>query len=211
MQDWRSVRGLLRCLALEPVLEDGGDALVIERADLHRAGGDRLCSGGIDAAIETQNAEAGPEPLFRMWSSGQHGDDQCLGVGTDRASLALEAFRVPLGVQPVRTRHVVGQGAMSRTAIASGVRGNTLTAVEHLDRALGQPCLDLLADQAVRDGIEEPGGFDVIVDADPGKCPFGVLVIGVGQRSHRRALDRLEQLPPADPETAHHTSVQLHQ
>jgi hypothetical protein len=42
--------------------------------------------------------------------------------------------------------------------------GNTLTAVEYLHRALGQPGLDLLADQGMRDGVEEPGGCDVIVD-----------------------------------------------
>ena len=146
-----------------------------------------------------------------MWPPGQHGDDQRLGVGTDRASLALEALGVPFGIQPVRARHVVGQGAMPWAAIAPGVCRNTLTAVEHLHRALGQPCLNLLADQGVRDGVEEPSDLDVIVDANPGKRPFGVLVIGVGQRSHHRAFDRLEQLPPADPETAHHPPVQLHQ
>jgi hypothetical protein len=68
-----------------------------------------------------------------------------------------------------------------------------------------------LADQGVRDGVEEPGDLDVIVDANPGKRPFGVLVIGVGQRSHHRAFDCLEQFPPADPEAAHHPPVQLHQ
>ena len=189
VQDRRIVRGARRRSGLEPVLEDGGDALVIERADLDRTGGDRLRSGGINAPIETQDAKAGTEALLRMWPSGQHGDDQRLGVGTDRPSLALEAFGVPLGVEPVRARHVVGQGAVPWAAIASGVRGNALTAVEHLHRALGQPCLDLLADQTVRDGVEEPGGFDVIVDADPGKCPIGILVVGVGQRSHDRSLD----------------------
>ena len=91
---------------------------------------------------------------------------------------------------------------------------------QHADRggtpppcARSQPCLNLLADQGVRDGVEEPSDLDVIVDANPGKRPFGgVLVIGVGQRScNHRAFDRLEQLPPADPETAHHSPVQLHQ
>ena len=62
-----------------------------------------------------------------------------------------------------------------------------------------------------RDGVEEPGDFDVIVDADPGKCPIGILVVGVGERSHRRPLDGFKQLPTADPETAHHSPVQLHQ
>ena len=63
-------RGAWRRSGLEPVLEDGGDALVIERADLDRAGGDRLRSGGINAPIETQDAKACAEPLLRMWPSG---------------------------------------------------------------------------------------------------------------------------------------------
>ena len=134
-------------------------------------------------------------------------------LGPIARALALEALGVPFGIQPVRARHVVGQCAMPWAAIAPGVCRNTLTAVEHLHRALGgQPCLNLLADQGgLRDGVEEPSDLDVIVDANPGKRPFGVLVIGVGQRSHHRAFDRLEQLPPADPETAHHPPVQLHQ
>jgi hypothetical protein len=141
-------------------------------------------------------------------ASGQHGDDQRLGVGTDRPGLALEAFRAPLG-EAVRARHVVRQSSVPWAAVAPDMGGNTLTAVEYLHRALGQPGLDLLADQGMRDGVEEPGGCDVIVDADPCKCPFGILMISAGQRSHRRAFDRLEQ--PADPEAAHYPPVQLRQ
>ena len=88
VQDRRAVRGARRRLGLEPMLEDGGDTLVIERAaaDLDRgADGDRLRSDGINAAIEAQDAEASAEALLRMWPPGQHGDDQRLGVGTDRA------------------------------------------------------------------------------------------------------------------------------
>ena len=66
VQDRRAVRGARRRLGLEPMLEDGGDALVVERTDLDRADGDRLRSGGIDAALEAQNAVAGAEPLFRV-------------------------------------------------------------------------------------------------------------------------------------------------
>src|ERR1700757_1115718 len=143
------------------MLEDGGDAPVIERADLDRAGGDRLRANGVDAPIETQDAQACAEPLLRMWPSGQHGDDQRLGMRTDRPRLALEAFGAPLGVEPMCTRHMVGQGTVPRTAVASGVCGNALTAVKHFHGAFGQPYLDLLADQGVRDGVEEPGDFDM--------------------------------------------------
>jgi hypothetical protein len=109
VQDPRSVvRGIQRRSGLEPVLEDGGDALIVERPNFHRAGGDCLRSGRINAAIKAQDAKACAEPLLRVWPSSQHGDDQCLGVGTDRPRLILEAFRVPLGIEPMRARHVVG-------------------------------------------------------------------------------------------------------
>ena len=64
---------------------------------------------------------------------------------------------------------------MPRSAVAALMRGHALTAVKHFHRALRQPCLDLLTDQSVRDRIEEPGNFDVVVDPDPGKPPFGEL------------------------------------
>jgi hypothetical protein len=41
-------------------------------------------------------------------------------------------------------------------------------------------------------GVRRRELFDVMVDADPGKCPFGVLMVSVGQRSHRRVLDSLD-------------------
>jgi len=147
MQDRCAVRGVLRRPGLEPILEDGGDALVIERADLDRAAGDRFRTVSLDAAIEAQDAEAGPEALFRMGPAGQHGDDQRLGVGADGSRLALEAFWGPLGVEPVRTWHVVRQGAMTLTAITSGVGSNTLAAMEHLHSPLSDARLDLLADR----------------------------------------------------------------
>jgi hypothetical protein len=58
--------------------------------------------------------------------------------------------------------------AVPWTAIAPGVSGNTPAAMEHLHSAFRHACLDLLADQGVRDGVEEPGNFDVIINADPG-------------------------------------------
>ena len=39
---------------------------------------------------------------------------------------------------------------MPGAAIAPCMRGNTLAAMEHLNRALGDACVDLLADERVR-------------------------------------------------------------
>jgi hypothetical protein len=70
MQDRCAVRGTLRRSGLEPIRKDGGDALVIERADLDRPSGDRFRTVSCDAAVEAQDAEAGTKALFRMGPSG---------------------------------------------------------------------------------------------------------------------------------------------
>ena len=86
VQDRRAVRGERRRLAIEPVLDDGGDALVIERADLDCSDRDSLGPSSIDAAIYFLDAEAGPEPLLRFSPPGQYGDDERLGIGAYLAS-----------------------------------------------------------------------------------------------------------------------------
>jgi hypothetical protein len=42
--------------------------------------------------------------------------------------------------------HVIGIGAVAAPAMSALVRRHPLTAMEHLDRAGGQPDVDLLAD-----------------------------------------------------------------
>jgi hypothetical protein len=61
------------------------------------------------------------------------GDDQPVGVGSDGARLTAEAFGRPLGIATM-ARHMLGVGAMPTAAVASGVGGNALAAVKHLDR-----------------------------------------------------------------------------
>ena len=55
----------------------------------------------------------------------------------------------------------------------------------------------------MRHRVEEGLGLDVIVEADPGQAPLGVLVILGRQRPERRPLDALEELAPAHAEAAH--------
>src|SRR5260370_40006181 len=114
MQDRRAVRGGEQWLAIEVVGEDRGDALVGERADLERADRDRLGPGGIDAAEQTQHAQAGPEALFGMWPIGEHGDYQRLGVRADAAGLTVEPLGGPFGITPMGAPHVVRIAAVTR-------------------------------------------------------------------------------------------------
>ncbi len=59
----------------------------------------------------------------------------------------------------------------------------------------------------MRDRVEEPLDLDVVVDPDASQAPLGILVVLLGQRPHRGALDRIEQLPAAHPEAAHLAAV----
>jgi hypothetical protein len=105
--------------AVEIVFEDGGNALVGERADRQRPGRDGLGACRIQAAEEAQHAEAGAEALLGMWPVGEYGDDQSLSVGSDRAGPTMEARRRPLGIAPMRAWHVLGMGAVTPTSIAA--------------------------------------------------------------------------------------------
>ena len=136
-----------------------------------------LGPGGIDAAKQPQHAEAGAKPLFRVRPAGQHGDDQRLGVRPDAAGLALHALGRPFGITPVRARHVLGLGAVPRPAIAPGMGGDAFAAMEHLDRARRGAGVHLLADQGMRHRVEKALDLDVVVDADAGEMPLGILEI----------------------------------
>ena len=59
--------------AVEIVGEDGGDALVGERADRDGAGRDGFGAGGVEVAEQPQHAEAGSEALLGMRPIGQDG------------------------------------------------------------------------------------------------------------------------------------------
>ena len=59
MQQGRTVRGLRRRHPVEPVFEDRGDRGVGQRADLDGTQADCLDPGGIQAAEQTQDAQAG--------------------------------------------------------------------------------------------------------------------------------------------------------
>jgi hypothetical protein len=54
------------------------------------------------------------------------------------------------------------------------------TAVEHLDGARGGAGIDLFADQRVRYRVIEARDLDVIVNADPGQVPLGILIVLLG-------------------------------
>ena len=192
---------------VEPVFEDRGDTGVGQHADLDGAAADRLGPSRIDAAKQPQHAEAGAKPLFRMRPARQHGQDQRLGVRADVARLARQTARASIrhsaGARSACDR--AGCRAADRRSAAHG--RDALAAVEHLDGARRGAGVDLLADQRVRHRVEETLDLDMVVDADAGEVPLGILVVLLWQRLHDRPLDRLEQLAPADAQATHLAAV----
>src|SRR6185295_12705968 len=89
------------------------------------------------------------------------------------------------------------------SAIAALVNGDTLATMEDLDRPACRANVDLLADEAVRHGIEEALELDMVVGGDAGQTPFGELVVLHRQAAQHGAFHGLEQMAPADAKTAH--------
>ena len=124
-----------------------------------------------------------------MRPAGEHGADQAFGVRPDLAGPAAEPIRRPLGVAPVGAGHMVGVRAVLAAHGAALMGADALAAMEDLDRARGDPHVDLGADERVRDRIQKVMDLDVIVEIDPRAPPFRELPIVGGQGDEGVALD----------------------
>src|SRR4051812_24783283 len=96
-------------LAVEAVLQDRLDRAIGAGADLDAAGAGRLQPLAAIGAQQPQDAEAGAEPLFGMWPALEDQSRQRRGGGADGSGLAADPLDSPLGMPPVRLRHVLGQ------------------------------------------------------------------------------------------------------
>ena len=108
----------------------------------------RPCGRGVGPALEDERDQPG-------------------GARADPCSRALDPLDGPLGVPPVRARHVLRHGRVPAAADTAQMGGNALALVEDLDRACGQPRLDLVADQAIGDRVVVAVDVDMVVEADP--------------------------------------------
>src|ERR671913_423708 len=101
--------------------EDRGDGSVGERADREgtAAGGfEPLAAVGLE---ETDDAEAGAEPLLGMGLLLEDGLDQEGRVGPDVGGVAAQALLSPAGVTAVRARHMLGDGGVAARGIGAQV------------------------------------------------------------------------------------------
>src|SRR5207245_404924 len=80
---------------------------------------------------------------------------------------AAEARGRPLGVRPMRVRHVGGLGGVLAAAPASAMRGDAPAFEKQFDRGGGEADLDPLMHELVGDAVVVVLDEDVVVDVTP--------------------------------------------
>src|SRR5208283_1137508 len=92
---------------------------------------------------------------------------------------------------------MLGDGGWTMRQGAAQMRRHTLAAQENLDGLLGDPCLDLLTYEAMRNTVVMFGNLDVIIEIDPTALPLGILVgssgngVSAGRSSSSNSWRRL--------------------
>jgi hypothetical protein len=84
--------------------------------------------------------------------------------GPERSRLAPNAFDGPVGVTPVRARHVLRDGRVPAAMPAARMDGDALALVEDLDRVGCEARLDLLFDEPEGYGVVVPVEIDMVVE-----------------------------------------------
>ena len=151
---------------IEAMLEDRGDGAVAARADVVAAP-----AGGIEpldavSLGELQNAEASAEPLFGMWLRPHDRLEPSERCRPDLLGLPHEARGRPLGVAPVRARHVLRDRGVPVLHRREGMAGDARAAMEDLDTRIGDARLDDFTNEAGGDGVEVPGDLHVVIGGD---------------------------------------------
>src|SRR5262244_26076 len=131
----RAVRDLLlRVGSVEAVLEDRSDGAVASRADVIAAPTGSF--EPVDSIFlgEPQDAEAGAESLLGMRLRAHDRFEQRERCRTDLLSLSHEARWRPLGIAPMRARHMFWDRRVPVPHNREGVAGDARAAMENLDR-----------------------------------------------------------------------------
>jgi hypothetical protein len=104
----------------------------------------------------------------------------------------------------MRTRHMLGCCRVPVVHARSRMARNPKALVEDLDRSVGEPRIDGLAQQPKRHRVVMITDLDVIVGRNPAALPFSILVGLDREPLQRRSIDAIEQLTPALAECPHY-------
>ena len=161
-------------LVLQPVLQDGVNALVAERVQRQGAEAGRLQPRCSVLFAQPQDAQAGPIALHGMGAGGQDLLHQLGGGVSGLLGPADQALGTPLHILAVMAWHVSQHRGVSAPYEGAQVRGHPCSFVEYLHGVGGEADLDLGAQQLIGHGVVVPVHLHVVVDADPGLLPLSV-------------------------------------
>jgi len=160
-------------------------------------------------ACEAQDAQTGAVTLLGM-RPGLEDQSRELGrAWADCRRIAKDPFDGPLGIAPMRARHVLGDGGVAAPPGAAQVHGDTLTFAEQLDGVSGDARIELLLDEPIRHRIVVSVDVDMVVEADPPDPPLGVFKGLVRQWLQRRAVELEEEISAADAQAAHRPCIEI--
>ena len=165
--------------------------------------------GGTVLAAQTEDADAGPIALLGVWPALQDQLGQLGGAGTNRCRIETNALERPLGISPMGTGHVLGNGCMPAATGAAQMHRDALAFAEQLERVGGDARVELLADQPVRHRVIVRVDIDVIIARDAADPPLGIFVRLSWQRLKRRAVEFEEQIAAADAEATHWPGIEV--
>lgn len=202
----------------------GSGAATVRTGDqdrLHRAMADgvmdeRPVTGGFETvtaepALETRHPQGRAETLFGVRSVAHRPFGKDSGMISDTAGPGDRIFRGRAGMALVRLGHMLLHRGVAAARASAGVNGHTLMVVEYLDDPVRQAHVDMLADQAVRHGMEAVQHVDAVVRVNPGARPFSVFEGFRRQVAQGGSLDLFKQVAarPADP--AHRAGIRINQ
>lgn len=151
----RFVRGRsfrVRC-PVEAVVDDGAHRTISPGPDLERSGASSIHSVAAKALVQTDNSHAGSKALLRVRPVGKNLLAEQRNLRPDGRSLAPNAFDRPVGEAAVGRGHVIGDRRVLAVTAGAAMCGYSLASVEDLDRIGGDARLDLLASEAIGDGV----------------------------------------------------------
>ena len=120
-----------------------------------------------------------------------------------------DPLRCPGGEASMGARHVLGHGGVAPVGGSAQMAGDALSAMENLDRSIGEAGPQLLSQQGVRHRVVMLVDLDVVVETGAALLPLGVDVRLGREIEERGAVELLEQLPPARSKMAGDAAIEL--